>query len=44
MKLAQIFGDDFLGEGVIHVYVLPTDVQGLFLQEEFYYAKKRYNN
>jgi len=49
MKLAKIFGDDFLkdfvvGEGVIHEDVLPTDVQGLFLPEEFYYAKKRYDN
>jgi hypothetical protein len=45
MKLAKIFGDEFLrdfavGEGLIHEDMLPTDVQGLFLPEEFYYAKK----
>jgi hypothetical protein len=49
MKLAKIFGDDFkkdvaVGEGVIDEDVLPTDVQGLLLPEEFYYAKKCYNN
>jgi hypothetical protein len=48
-KLAQIIGDDFLkdfalGKGVIQEDALPSNVQELFLPEEFYYAKKRYNN
>jgi hypothetical protein len=48
-KLAQIIGDDFLkdfalGKGVIQEDALPSDVQELFLPEEFYFAKKRYNN
>jgi hypothetical protein len=49
-KLAQIMGDDFLrdfalGKGIIQEEAVPTDVQELFLPEEFYYASKnRYNN
>ena len=48
-KLAQIIGDDFLkdfalGNGVIQEDAFPSDVQELFLPEEFYYAKKRYHN
>jgi hypothetical protein len=48
-KLARILGDEFLrdfmlGSGTVQEDALPSDIQELFLPEEFYYAKRRYSS
>jgi len=48
-KLARILGDEFLrdfmlGNGNVQEDALPSDIQELFLPEEFYYAKRRYSS
>jgi hypothetical protein len=48
-KLAKILGDEFLrdfmlGNGDVQEDALPTDLQELFLPEEFYYARRRYGH
>jgi len=48
-KLARILGDEFLrdfmlGNGTVQEDALPSEIQELFLPEEFYYAKRRYSS
>lgn len=47
-RLAEIVGDEFLkdlavGKASVQYDLLPGDVQDLFVSEEVFYSKKRYN-